>query len=168
MLLTLLAAATAQAADPAPSPSLPLWGALRSGMTKDEVKAAQPSTTVPISASCDGWLEYTYERKRLKSLKMTGSPSSTKECVVLAEKTLLAKYGSNPARASQYVSGYCGYGKIGNLCRAVGADAPVKRSVAAWIKDGVRISFYYNDSDGDWTVVYEVEPQVTSQTVNAF
>ena len=69
-----------------------LWGNLHAGMTKAEVRAAQPTVVVPIAQDCRGRLFYTYKSGQLVAVEMDGlNPSQ--ECRLIVAKSLSSKYG---------------------------------------------------------------------------
>lgn len=164
-----LAAAQPQASVEQPVQPPFLWGPLRAGMTKAEVKAIQPLKTVKLNETCSGLLSFSYRKGRLNEVEMTSASTTLGECLTLMEKSLEAKYGDHPKRETKYTRGYCGYsGTVASLCRAMGGDKLVKHTFSQWAKDGVIVTLELTDVDNDWTITYSPDPVASASVIDKF
>jgi hypothetical protein len=162
----LILGASSARADPGHS----LWGPLRSGMTKTEVKAAQPSKLVKLSDTCSGLLGYQYADGKLSQVVMTSDfEGMEKQCNVLVSKVLAAKYGDDAKENRSVIQGNCGCcGKVAQLCSLMGGDTPVIYVTFDWVVDGVDITFKIQQGSPDWSVTYRLDPQATPDTLSKF
>lgn len=143
-----------------------LWGSLTAGMTKAEVKAAQPSNIVLLSEQCTATLSATYEGGKLKSVNLIARSGAANECMTIIVKSLLAKYGIDPIENVRYEQGDCGpYNKWGNLCRALGGEKTIKYKTLDWVKDDLHITCEMTDQ-GTWGIRYAAEPQTSKAVID--
>ncbi len=157
----------AVAADPAAPPIL--WGSLRAGMLKAEVKAAEPAKTIRLTDSCVELPTFAYQNGKLYKVTLSSGISEPEECATLVGKNLVEKYGAGPRRTTRYVRGDCGCcSSITRLCHAMGGDKLVRYLDVLWIKDGVRVTLETSDADNAWTVEYVADPQVSAGTLGKF
>jgi hypothetical protein len=146
-----------------------LWGKLRAGMSKAEVKAAQPSKVEKISDQCSVNLSFDFEGQSLRRVGMDPTASSSDECRNIALKSLAAKYGDNPIQQEELIRGNCGgYNKIAQLCRAMGGENIVTHTYFTWSTGGTKIQAEITDTDSRWTIVYAVDPQASVETIKKF
>ena len=151
-----------------------LWGSLKAGMTKDDVKKVQPSKKVTLNDHCSAELSYGFEAKRLNAVAMISSSGAPADCTVLLLKSLMTKYGDKPFESSSFTQGNCGgYGSalaanLAQLCRAMGGEKLVEHSYYIWQRDGVIVRAEVTDKDTSWNVIYIADPKVTQDTLKNF
>lgn len=148
---------------------LVLWQNLHVGMTKAEVKAAQPVRAIALSPGCGGTLSFTYKDGRLTEVVMENGvgDDGTRQCGVVIHKSLFEKYGQPESDQTQTVEHDCGdvyaKGLLGALARACadsGGNNPTHQEVTIWEAGGVEVAFTGQLDDGNkaWTLHYRASP----------
>lgn len=171
-LLLLAAGGLVAAAAPAqPQPQTEalgpvLWGNLRVGMTKQQVRALYPKSKVALTTGCNGKLSYFWENNKLARVAidppLLGSGTAV-NCGLIIAASLNAKYGPPQNEDVDRQTRDCGDGKLGNLCEALGGGNPIRWRLTQWIHDGISINLRLEDTTTSplWTVVYAPPMDVT-------
>lgn len=149
----------AQAARP-----LILWQTLHAGMTKEEVKAAQPEKLIRLGPGCSGVLAFSYTEKRLSKVVIDSSLGNDEnaQCGALVLKSLASKYGKPIEDTETKEARYCGspyarglQGALVRLCLQDGGNLPIIKHAIRWENDGLEVFFAFTEGEGSvWKVTY--------------
>lgn len=143
----------------ATSPGPTLWGDITAGMSVEDVRARYPAVRGKVHhkptftrvegaqpvGKCKPVVEIYHENGVVSQVYVSSRPAGfpASECGEAAADALLAKYGAPLQQSDKRESGM-GY-------------RVVERT---WLKDGVTVKFKWDgaDTDGSWSIRYEVVP----------
>jgi hypothetical protein len=154
-------------------PGQVLWGGIKTGMTKAEVKAMYPGMVVQLTDGCMASISLTYQHRGVETVKLEQDVRSTsKSCGSVMLASLKEKYG--PPRSdrnqTQFVSTSC-YGKFACALRdaalAIDPDPNIYWQVVNWFTGNMLVELYRDRETDNWHIAYyqahRAQPEAASK-----
>lgn len=152
----------------APAQPVMLWNGLQAGMSKAEVKAAQPKRTVDIGSRCMATFVPRFDDGKLDRIHVENAGQYDREidCQEMVRANLTAKYGAGEPRDPSIDCKFdenlqCSFGNLGSFGSSLLAqklrrdDADAKYDYMAFRRDGVEVlARFKREHCCDFSLVY--------------
>jgi hypothetical protein len=162
---TALCAAAAQASDVIPGQVL--WGDIKTGMTKAEVRALYPKLAVELSPGCAATIKPYYQGKKVASVDLEHSSDSTStSCSSTMAVSLKAKYGTprSDRNVTERFDTSC-FNKFSCALRdaalAIDPDPNIYWQVMTWFTGETLITLKRDRETDKWSISYQQARRAT-------
>lgn len=137
-----------------------LWGGIKTGMTKAEVKVMYPGMVVQLTDGCMASISLTFQHKGVETVKLEQDVRSTsKSCGSVMLASLKEKYGQprSDRNVTQFFDTSC-YGKIACALRdavlIADPDPNTYWQIVNWFTGDMLVELYRDQETDNWNITY--------------
>lgn len=137
-----------------------LWGGIKTGMTKSEVKSLYPTMKVQLTPGCVASIALTFDKKTVESVKLEhDAASASKSCGTVMIESLKEKYGvPRGERDVTEVGNTSCWGEtscaLRDAARIIDPDPNTYWQVVNWFTGEMLVVLRRDLETGAWNITY--------------